>query len=334
MSKAATSTAWLRTLAILLVVLVAMPMLLQALNQGYLFRLAQITAIFIILATSLNLIAGTMGLLSLGHAAFYGIGAYVSSLLAIHLGLPAVLCMAAAGLATAAVGAVLAMPLVRLVRLFFAVGTLAVAELINLTLTNWTALTNGPMGVRSIPGVSVGSLDLSGNLGAYYTCAVVMLICVWFLHRLTHSYFGNAVRAAREDDQSAAGMGLSIGRMKILVFAISAGVAGVAGSLMAHTTNFISPDMFRLGESILILTMVVIGGLGSLPGAIAGACLLTLLPELTRDLGQLRTILVGILLFVSIVALPHGLIGETGAITFVRRNFARFWRARPLCGWR
>lgn len=151
---------------------------------------------------------------------------------------------------------------------------------------------------------------------------------------ISHSYFGNAMRAAREDDQSAGGMGLSIGPMKILVFAISTGLAGVAGSLLAHTTNFISPDMFRLGDSILILTMVVVGGLGSVPGAIAGACLLTLLPELTRELGHLRTVAVGAVLFGSIIALPHDLIGEIPAIGFVRSKLARFWRPSPTCGWR
>jgi branched-chain amino acid transport system permease protein len=320
--------------AILTIVLVLLPGALHLMDQGFLFRLAQSAAIFIILSVSLNLITGTMGLLSLGHASFYGIGAYISALVAIKFGLPFILCVLISGIATALVGAILAIPLVRLVRLFFAVGTLAVAELIGLVLMNWTPVTHGPMGVRSIPNVSIAGLDLSTRLGTYYTCVVIMLICVWIVHRLTHSYFGNAMRAAREDDQSAAGMGLSIGAMKILVFAISAGLAGVAGSLLAHTTNFISPDMFRLSDSILILTMVVVGGLGSIPGDIAGACLLTLLPELTRDLGHLRTVAVGVVLFVSIIALPHGIIGEIPAIAFVRSKLGRFWRSSPTCGWR
>lgn len=322
------------TIGMLAIVLGVLPAVLSALNQGYLFRLSQVTAIFIILTVSLNLITGTMGLLSLGHAAFYGVGAYVSALVAKEYGLPFPVCLLISGLATALIGAVLAIPLIRLVRLFFAVGTLAVGELIGIVLLNWTALTNGPMGVRNIPGMSIGGIDLSGRLGTYYTCMIVMLACVWVVHRLTHSYFGNAMRAVREDDQSAAGMGLSLGYLKILVFTISAGLAGVAGSLLAHTTNYISPEMFRLGDSILILTMVVVGGLGSVPGAIVGACLLTLLPEVTREFGQLRMVIVGLVLFVSILVLPHGIINEIRAIAFARKRLGRYWRSLPLCGWR
>jgi branched-chain amino acid transport system permease protein len=302
-----------------IVVLAVLPLILSAVGQTYLFRLAQLGSIMIILAVSLNLLTGTLGLLSLAHASFYGLGAYISALLAVKLGLPFPVTLLASGVFTALLAGIMAVSISRLVRLFFAVGTLAIGELIGLALLNWTDLTNGPMGVRGIPSAQIFDRQFTSPLEIYYVCAVTMLVCVWFVHRITHSYFGTALRAAREDDQAAAGMGLPGPWLKIFAFATSAGVAGIAGSLLAHTTNFISPDMFRLGDSIFILTMVVIGGLGSVMGAVLGAILLVLLPEVTRDLGQLRMLLVGVVLFISIVALPQGLVSEIRSIALVRK---------------
>lgn len=302
-----------------LLVLIVVPLILWSLGQGYLFRLAQLSSIFIILAVSLNLLTGTLGLLSLSHASFYGVGAYASALLALKVGLPVYVTLPLAGILTAALAALLSISIVRLTRLFFAVGSLAIGELIALALLNWTDVTNGPMGVRNIPSASVFNFVIKGPLPTYYLCAVVMLLCVWTVQRLTHSYFGTALRAVREDDQAAAGMGLQLQALKVFVFSTSAGIAGIAGALLAHTTNFIGPDMFRLPDSILILTMVVIGGLGSVPGVILGAILMILLPELARDFGQMRTLLVGVVLFLSILFLPHGLVGEIKAVALSRR---------------
>jgi branched-chain amino acid transport system permease protein len=300
-------------------VLVAVPAVLSWIGLGYLFRLAQLSAIFIILSVSLNFLTGTLGLLSLSHSAFYGIGAYISALLALNGGVPFFAALLLSGLLTATIAALLAVSIVRLTRLFFAVGTLAIGELISLALLNWTDLTNGPMGVRNIPGASLFGWAISGALPTYYLCAGTMLICVWIIHRLTVSNFGTMLRASRDDDLVAAGMGLHLQALKIFVFSISCGMAGIAGALLAHTTNYISPDMFKLQDSILILTMVVIGGLGSVGGAMLGAILLILLPEALRDLGQLRMLLVGVALFASILMLPHGLIGEIYWISLFRR---------------
>lgn len=316
------------------VMLVVLPFALVSAGQGYLFRLAQLASTTIILSVSLNLLTGTLGLLSLAHASFYGLGAYTSALLAIKLGLPFPITLIVSGVFTALLAGMLAISISRLVRLFFAVGTLAIGELIALTLLNWTDVTNGPMGIRSIPSAQLFGWKLASPLEIYYVCAVTMLVCVWFVHRLTNSYFGTALRAAREDDQAAAGMGLPVPWLKIFTFATSAGIAGVAGSLLAHTTNFISPDMFRLEGSIFILTMVVIGGLGSVIGAVLGAVVLVLLPEVTRDLGQLRMLLVGLALFISIIALPQGLISEIRSVALVRKTIGRVGETARQLGWR
>ncbi len=300
--------------AILLVVLAVLPALLSAIGMGYLFRLVELTMIFAILAGSLNLVSGTAGLMSLGHAAFYGIGAYTAGLLSTQFGTGLVTDLAAATLVAGVVALIVAIPAIRLVRIFFTVATLAVGEIINAVLLNWDGLTRGPMGVRGIPPLQVGGLVLVGRMGTYYDVALVSLAALWVLYRLTHSYYGNALRALREDDLSAAAAGLDVRALKLSAFAISGALAGVAGCLQAHITNYISPDMFQLDTSILILTMVVVGGLGSLPGAVLGACILILVPELGRELGHFRMIAVGLVLYVSILLMPKGVIGEVWAL--------------------
>lgn len=306
---------------ILVAVVLLLPFLLTELDQGYLFRLAQLSMIFVILSASLNLVSGTAGLLSLAHAAFYGIGAYAAALLATHYDLAFIVTVPLAMIIAGAFGFLTAIPAIRLVRIFFTVATLSIGEIILLTITNWYGLTRGPLGIRGISPIEIFGIDLSGRLGTYYVIAVCMLVSLWVLHRIMHSYYGNALRALREDDQSAAAMGLNVNLLKIEVFAISAAFAGLAGGLQAHSTGYISPDMFGLEQSILILTMVVVGGLGSLPGSIIGALLLILLPELGREVGQLRMLLVGIVLFIAIVALPRGLYSETAAIRSIRWLF-------------
>jgi branched-chain amino acid transport system permease protein len=141
-------------------------------------------------------------------------------------------------------------------------------ELIGLALVNWIDVTNGPMGIHSIPSAQLLGREFTSSLEIYKVCAIAMLICVWFVHRTTHSYFGTALRAVREDDQATAGMGLPVSWLKIFAFAASAGIAGVAGSLLARTTNFIGFDMFGLEGSIFILTIVIIGGMRSVMGAV------------------------------------------------------------------
>lgn len=324
-------------LLVALAVLVLLPALLQAMGSGYLFRVSITAMIFVILAASLNFITGVAGLLSLGHAAFYGIGAYTAALLATQHGVPFLLTIPLAGVAAAIGGVLVALPTMRLVSIYFAVATLGMGEIIYGTLLNWVDFTRGPMGIPAIPSFKAFGIDLSGNLGSYLVVAVVMLASLWVLHRLTHSYYGNALRALREDDQCADSMGIDVVRLKGEVFAIACFFAGIAGSLWAHTTGYISPNDFRFGESILVLAMIVVGGLGSLPGAVIGAVLLIVLPEALRPVGDVRMIVVGCVMFFSILLLPKGLFGEVSALNLVRSSFGGGWKAgsaRKSVGWR
>jgi branched-chain amino acid transport system permease protein len=294
---------------------------LVARGSSYFTQVAITTMIFVILAASLNLITGSAGLLSLGHAAFFGVGAYTAALLSTRLGWPFWLTLPASGAAAALVGAVVAVPTMRLTSIYFAVATLGIGEMIYVTLLNWVGLTRGPMGVRSIPGIE--AFGLRGIAFSLVVTALVMVGALWLVHRLVHSYYGNSLRALREDDACADAMGIDVGRLKLQSFGIACALAGVAGSLFAHTTGYISPESFRFGESILILSMIVVGGLGSLYGSVIGAVILSVLPELLRDLGSYRMIAVGLVLFLSILFLPRGLVGEVSAIELFRRQIRR-----------
>ncbi len=325
-----------RNLTLLALLLLAvLPGALWLAGGGYGFRVATVCAIFAILGVSMQLITGVAGLLSLGHAAFYGVGAYTAAKLGTWLGWPFLLTLPAAGLVTMLAGLLVAVPTMRLVSIYFAVATLGLGQMIYVTLLNWVGFTRGPLGIPGIPGISILGLDLSSAAGTYMVTAVVALFSIAVAHRVAHSYHGTALRALREDDQCAAAMGLDVPRLKLEVFAVSAFLAGLAGALWAHSTGFVSPTDFRFSESILILAMVVVGGLGSIPGAVLGAVLLALLPEALRFAGDVRNIVVGLVMFSCILFLPRGLLGEIETLRVLRR-IGEGWRAPDgrLLGWR
>ncbi len=319
-----------------LIVFVVVPATMSAIGGGYLYGIATMALIFIILASSLNLVTGTAGLLSLGHAGFYGIGAYVAAILSTRMGLPFLITMPAAGVIAGAIGVVVALPTMRLVSIYFAVATLGIGQMIFVTLLNWTDFTRGPMGIRGIPPITILGWQPHSPMQQYMVVALTTVASLWILSRLTHSYFGNALRAVREDDQCASAMGLNVVQLKIVAFGTSCFFAGIAGALLAHTANFISPDQFQFGESINILAMVVVGGLGSLPGAVIGALLLVILPEALRGVGDFRMIAIGSVMFFSILLLPKGLLGEASALGLLRRQFGEAWSdgLGPRVGWR
>ena len=319
---------------LLTAVLVVLPGILSLIGGGYWTRVATTIGVFSILTMSANLVTGTTGLMSLGHAGFYGIGAYTAGLLATKLGWPLFMTLPASGVITAVFGILLALPTMRLIGIYFAVATLGLGEIIHVTLLNWVDFTRGPMGISGIPGISIQGLFTATDMVNYYAVAIVALITALVLGRLTHSYYGNALRAVREDDQCAASMGLNVVGLKIQSFAFACFFAGIAGALWAHTTGYISPGDFRFSESILILAMIVVGGLGSLPGAVLGAIILLGLPEFLRPIGDYRMIVVGAVMFFSILFLPRGLLGETSMLTVIRRQFGLAWDRKSNLGWR
>ncbi|MDQ6639306.1 MAG: branched-chain amino acid ABC transporter permease [Pseudomonadota bacterium] len=315
--------------AILLLVLV--PALLAWTGSPYLGRLAQVVLVAIVLTGALNLLTGTAGLLALDTVVFYGLGAYTAAILSVNAGTSFLTDVAAAVMLTSVIGAICGFALVRLTSIFFAVATMALAISFHTTVLNWGDLTRGPMGYRGIPPVRFFGHSAGGWLESYYVTAVFCLIALFVMHRVMHSFYGNAVRAIREDEECALSLGLRTRVMRVQIYTLHAAITGAAGALYAHSNQFIGPDNFVMFESALVLTGVIVGGIGSLPGAVIGGVVMVLLPEALREIGNLRALVFGIVLFLSILFLPRGLFSEVRALALFRRDMPNSpWsRRRP-----
>lgn len=310
------------------VLLAVVPAALLALDSAYAGRLAQLVLITIALTSALNLLIGTAGLLSLDTVVFYGLGAYTAAILSVNHGTGFLTDVLAAVALASAFGFVAGYAFVRLASIFFAVATLALAISFHTVVLNWGDLTRGPMGYRGIPPVRLFGYDLGGWMGSYFAAAVFCLAALLVVHRLMHSFYGNAVRAAREDEECARSLGLATRRLRVEIYVVHAAIMGAAGALYAHSNQFIGPDNFLILESALVLTAVVVGGIGSLPGAVIGALMIVLVPELLREVGHLRALVFGLVLFLSILFLPRGLFSEVRALALFRRAAAGPWAQR------
>jgi branched-chain amino acid transport system permease protein len=307
-------------LAFAILLLALVPALLAWAGSPYFGRLAQVVLVAIVLTGALNLLTGTAGLLALDTVVFYGLGAYTAAILSVNAGTSFLVDVAAAVVLTSIVGAICGFALVRLTSIFFAVATMALAISFHTTVLNWGDLTRGPMGYRGIPPVRLFGHAVGGWLESYYVTALFCLIALFIMHRVMHSFYGNAVRAIREDEECALSLGLRTRLMRVQVYTLHAAIMGAAGVLYAHSNQFIGPDNFVMFESALVLTGVIVGGIGSLPGAVIGGIVMVLLPEALREIGNLRALAFGIVLFLSILLLPRGLFSEVRALALFRRD--------------
>jgi branched-chain amino acid transport system permease protein len=298
-------------LALLLVGLLLLPVFAGDFAVYYLV----LVGIDLILVVSLDLLVGYTGLLSLAHAGFMGIGAYTSAILATRYGTPFPLALGSAFVAAAAGGALVAYPSVRLRGHSFVVMTF-VAGLILATLFNdLDGITRGPMGIPGIPAPTLSipgefSITLADNVSYYYLVLSGLLLLMGVKWRLVHSRFGRALQAIRSNEELARSVGVRTSRYKIGVFAISAGFAGLAGSLYAHRLSFIGPDTFTCVESFNLFVMNFVGGAGTMVGPVLGTLFLSYFKELARDfspvLGELSF---GVLLLLTIGFMPAGMVG-------------------------
>jgi branched-chain amino acid transport system permease protein len=276
----------------------------ESLGRGWV-RILDFAMLYIMLALGLNIVVGYAGLLDLGYIAFYAVGAYLYAMLAsphfgIHLDLWMLMPLGA-GVA-AVFGVLLGAPTLRLRGDYLAIVTLGFGEIIRIFLNNLNApinITNGPQGINLIDPIKVGDLSLSQTLTVagvsfpnlylyYYFFLAATLVVIFISVRLQDSRIGRAWVAIREDEVAAEAMGINTRNIKLLAFAMGASFAGVSGGLFAGFQGFVSPESFNLFESIIVLCMVVLGGMGNIAGVILGAVLLTTLPEALRYLGELQ----------------------------------------------
>ncbi|WP_312521474.1 branched-chain amino acid ABC transporter permease [Anaerospora sp.] len=291
----------------LLLVTALLPLVI---TDDYVLRILIMSGIFVILTLSLNLVTGFTGQFCLGWAAFYGIGAYTSALLTMKAGVSFWLAMPLGGFVAALFGLLLGLPTMRLKEIYLAITTLGFGEIIRLIMLNWTDLTRGSMGLPGIPAPTILSYEISSNQAYYYLILALVLVTIIAIRRLIDSRTGRALIAIREDELAAKSMGIDVTAYKMLAFAVGAFFAGLAGSFYAHYTSFIDPHTFSFTESIAILAMAVLGGLGSINGSILGAVILTVIPELLRDIAEYRLIVFGLIMMAVMLLRPQGLFGK------------------------
>ena len=300
---------------LLVLLLCASPWLLDE------YGLAQLTLILIygIVGLGLMLLAGFTGLLSLGHAAFLGVGAYTEAILT-AAGLPFPLSLAAAAALSALVGVLVGLPALRVRGIYLGIATLAFGFIVAEAFARWESLTGGNAGMHVKP-PALGGWKLDGATGFYFLCLAVALLATLGILNLLRSPTGRAFVAIRDSEISAQSMGIHLARCKTLSFAISAALAGLGGALYGHMIKFISPDQFDIVQSIDLLLMVVIGGLGSVHGAFLGAIFLISMPQmialgkdfLPAAIGQapgLQSVVYGTVLVAFVLFEPLGLYGR------------------------
>lgn len=283
----------------------------------YLINLAILFCIYGTLALSLNMVVGMAGLLSLAQAAFYGIGAYAAAIGMTELGLgffsTLLLGMLANGILAFVVGKILS----RFQGDYYAIVSAGLSVIVFSVLLNWKDLTNGPLGIFGIPKPEIGSFRLVSNFSYLVLCLAAVALSCGIYVMFDRSSFGRTLKALREDEQLTRLQGYNTKHFKSIVFVVSAMMSGIAGAMFASYISFIDPSTFQLKEGIFLFTIIIVGGLSSAKGSIAGALILISLPEVLRFIGlpyetaaQLQQIIYGALLVLMMILRPQGLFGK------------------------
>ncbi|MEO7836446.1 MAG: branched-chain amino acid ABC transporter permease [Acidimicrobiales bacterium] len=312
-------------IGIVLVALAAVAFPFTQQGNAYWLRVFASIGVFAAAAIGLNVVVGLAGLLDLGYVAFFGVGAYVGALFAnaslttVHIHLPFLLVVLLGGVIAGLFGLVIGAPTLRLRGDYLAIVTLGFGEIFRITANNWDGLTRGPNGISGIPDLKAGGYSfgeshtvfgvvLPGFANYYFVELVLLGAVILVFSRLNQSRIGRAWVAIREDEVAAAASGVDTIRLKLLAFAIGAFLAGAAGTVNAHVTTQVSPDSYTFVESILLVAAVVLGGMGTVPGALLGSTVLFVIPEKLRSFQDKRLLLFGIALILMMRFRPEGMV--------------------------
>ncbi|MET4210948.1 branched-chain amino acid ABC transporter permease [Bradyrhizobium sp. LA2.1] len=296
--------------------LIVLPMV----SSGYVIYLANLLLTFTVLCLGMHIVIGEAGQFSLAQAAFYGIGIYTSGLANAAFGWPFPLSVLASGLVAALVGLCIGTLALRMRDIYLALATFAFGEAMQWVFLSWTPVTGGPNGLR-IPPASLYGFEIISDRQAYPVVLAITMLVIWATVVIARSRLGRSFRAVRESEVAALAMGVPVRTTKLAAFALSAFFAGVAGAMFAIYSTYIHPDSLGFQTTILVLTMVVVGGLGSFSGAIGGAIVFGLISELLRQAPSYQEIIYGLILIVFMMFAPRGL------FAFVGDNLKRFARA-------
>jgi branched-chain amino acid transport system permease protein len=278
-------------------------------TNRYYLHVINLAGIYTLIAIGLNLLSGYTGQVSMGQAGFFALGTYVAGLLAINLHAPFWVGAIAALVVSAACGAIIAIPAMRLSGPYLVLATVGFGEIIRLVLLNWTPVTRGAAGLTGIPLPKFFAWQCSSEPQFYYLIFSVVLLGTYIAYRLAHSKVGRTFAAIREDELAAEAMGVRVNRYKSAAFILSAVYAGMAGVLYGAFSGVASPDNFTFDDSVTFLCMSVIGGTRTIAGALVGSFMLTGLSEVLRVLQAYRLILYGGILIFTVIYMPQGLVG-------------------------
>lgn len=307
---------------LLLVVLLLFPLLADFLQRSYLIFRVSLAGVYIVAAIGLNLLVGYTGQISLGHAGFLAIGAYTTSLLMMNLAVPFWLALPAGGVVAAIFGFLVGIPALRMTGPYLAIATIGFGFAVQQVLVKWESLSGGSLGIHPHK-PRIGPWSLESEKALYYLIMVVTVFLTVCSINLARSRVGRAFIAIRDSDIAAEAMGVNLTLYKTLAFAVSAFYGGIAGGLMAALVGFISPESFNILESINYLSMIVIGGLGSILGSVLGALLISALQHFLSGVKSVPQVIYGVILVLVVIFEPLGLRGR-----WLKMRY--YWRAFPF----
>ncbi len=292
---------------ILLLLILVLP---QIIRSNYVLHLMIIILIYGLLAGSLNIITGFAGQMSLCHGALFGMGAYTSAILSMRYDLPIIATIFIGASTACLLGVVLiGLPSLRTRGIYFAVTTLGFQQIAFLLFKNLVGVTGGPSGLPRVPQIVLFGFKFCSRNHILYLIMIILLIVTILINLICSSRVGLEWRVLKSDDIAAASVGVNTYYSKVLAFAISAFIAGLAGAFYAHYIGFISPDSFSGPASIMVVTMAILGGLGTITGPLIGAAIITFLMEYLRMLGEWRLVVYGVILIYLIIYAPNGITG-------------------------
>ncbi|HEY9160768.1 MAG TPA: branched-chain amino acid ABC transporter permease [Desulfomonilia bacterium] len=300
-----------KLMPLLAAVVIAAAIAFPLVFSGYQVSVVTTALMYVVLGLGLNIEVGLAGLLDLGYVAFYAVGAYTYALLYHHFGISFWIALPLGAILAAIFGVLLGLPVLRLRGDYLAIVTLGFAEIIRLVLNNWSSFSMGPSGIADIAQPSVLGKTLTLKQSSdflYYIMIVLVILTIFVVGRLRNSRIGRAWIAMREDETACRSMGINITRAKLTAFALGATWAGMMGCVFAAKTTFVNPASFTFWESIIILSIVVLGGMGSIAGVILGAFILILLPEYLQSISQIRMLIFGACMVLMMVFRPQGII--------------------------
>lgn len=304
---------WYKSSKIIYAVGTILLLVLPIFAGNYMLHIFILSLLFAIFALSWNLIVGYSGIVSFGHQAFFGIGAYVSALLSMHFGLSPWLGVIAGGLMAAIAGGIISLPVLRLKAApYIAILTLGFAEIVRLVISNLTEVTRGEMGLSGIPAFSsIGPVNfsLAHRINIYFLLLMILLLIIFVMTRLINGPRGLALKSIRESQDAAESLGVNLTKNKLYVFTISAFIAGMSGAIYAHYVQVLTPSsVIGIDIMLQILVITIIGGLGTIAGPVVGSFIVVTGLEYLRFLGDFRLIVYGLVLILFIMFMPEGIV--------------------------